>query len=181
MKFKPKKENHVLRIWLDITMLLWMLGLAVKEWYFYSLLVSIMSMSIFFYYIFLEYRVKKWTKTEGKCKDFYIQKLIVWNGGRNLTTRFRPFLLYEYIVGSNTYHNKALSILDDDYAKMEEKNAKALISHHSKNETLTVYYNPNNPEESVLLPEFSFGKKFELYVFLFFGITLLLKVMYYLV
>lgn len=182
MKLKNNSQNrrefHVLDfLFWHFFSIFWMVGIAIvsKGFYVVPLLLGLLYVGIFMYYMALLYSIKRWKKTTGKCNRYYIENFEVQNSGRNINTWYRPYCSYKYIVNEK-YSNDQLSLSDSDYASRTEREAMDLINQ----EKITVYYNPKNPMESVLLRKFSSKRMTIIWGLLFFGITLLLRVFLYL-
>jgi len=174
---KEHIEFHILAmLFFPILAPLWSLGMIMKDWSIYSLIIASIFGFIFLFHWKYFYRVRGWQKVEGKYHQFRIDRIDVFDGiVWGTIDRYRPSFKYTYSVDGYTYGNDKLSLLDKDYDMGSREDASKLVKINQKEKTLPVYYNPKNPQESMLLPSFSGGKKLQLYIFLFFSITLILK------
>lgn len=170
-----KKEFHYLSFFLWIPFFpLWFIGM-VGELAF-SLELATLFLSIHLYHLIFVFRIRNWKKTQGNYYDLRIYKFLVAYGSGMLATKmYRPSFEYSYEVNGITYQNNKLGILKKDHEIGSEEEARKVVKVDKKKHTLTVYYNPKNPQESMLLPFFSLRKRLQLYTLLFFASTLTIK------
>jgi hypothetical protein len=94
------------------------------------------------------YQSTKWSKVEGFVLSSTYEKI----EGKRPT--YRPNIIYEFQLTDKKYESNKVSY---DGAKTQfyrEDVAKAFAVQFSKGPT-SVYYNPNNPKQSVLIPGYS--------------------------
>jgi len=65
---------------------------------------------------------------------------------RSIRKKQRVHISYEYSVQGATYKNSRVNFQDDKSSK------KTISSKYNVGDSLPVYYNPENPEQSVLMP-----------------------------
>jgi len=78
---------------------------------------------------------------------------------------FYPRIKYDYQVEDQNYMGSKYKLLD---SSMSKRKVYELISHFIEGDIITAYYNPEKPEESVLIT----GVQKYLYIFLVIGIGL---------
>jgi len=153
---------------------LWGLGML-RNWSPESLFIAIFFLLIYIYHLTLFYRVKNWLPIEGSYDDFFIIFIVIRGARYAPDNMYRPSFNYSYQVDGITYKNDRLGIFKQDHEVGSEEEAQRVVRVNKKKHTLTVYYNPKNPQESMLLAFFSFRKRLQLYTLLFFASTLILK------
>lgn len=181
MLHKKKTEIHFLPIWLFITSIFWFAGMMIGKLYIASSFFAFISAYIYFWHLFKLYKAKKWEKTEGVIVNHKVDKFDVENGSRGTVERYRPYYLYEYTVNGKTYKNDQLGVLKKDFSEPKEfvRLVEQKIQKNSKKLTVTIYYDPTQPENSILINEFSSGRTFLVYVYLFSTITFFIRVILY--
>jgi len=172
---QKKKELDIVSFLLGIPFFpLWIVGM-IRDLSFSLQLVTLFLL-IYFYHIVILLKVKNWQKIEGNYYDFIVYKFWAAYGTKMFATKmYRPSFTYSYQVDGITYKNDRLGIFKKDHEVGSEEEAQRVVRVNKKKHTLTVYYNPKNPQESMLLPFFSFRKRLQLYTLLFFASTLILK------
>jgi Protein of unknown function (DUF3592) len=66
----------------------------------------------------------------------------------NTTTVFRPTIVYEYIVGDQTYRSDRVGFTGRRYTASSQ--AESFLHLYIISDTVIVYYNPNDPQRAVL-------------------------------
>ena len=69
--------------------------------------------------------------------------------GRQRTTDFRVEISYEYVVDDQRFENDVVRF---DQGNLSTAEKELLVSTHAEGSRVVVYYNPDNPNESVLVP-----------------------------
>ena len=119
-----------------------------------------------------------WPHTNGKVVSSSIIKSTPSRTGNSPagSLTFQADIEYEYIVKNKTLKNYRISY--GDFGSSDESLAKGIVSRYPIGKMVTVYYEPDNPSESVLEPEGT--KKGSILkiivgsVFLFFGVLIAL-------
>jgi len=115
-----------------------------------------------------------WPNTNGEVVSSSIKKSVSSGSSSRSATSltFHADIEYEYIVENQNYKNHRISY--GDYGSSDESLAKELKNRYPVGKTVTVYYKPDDPSESVLEPKGtnkgSILKFIVGAVFLFFGI-----------
>jgi hypothetical protein len=86
-----------------------------------------------------------WPETQGKVISCEVKRVPSSKG----PSKFQPVISYSYSVNSVEYTSNRYS---STMARGSSQWAKEVIGKHPKNSSIQVYYNPNNPTESVLDP-----------------------------
>ena len=113
---------------------------------------------------------KSWTATKGEITRVLI---IAHKDGEQVRSatlehhdgqegiRFRLIPYYKYTVNSNTYTNSRVKLMENRKDGVNRlKEARKQAKEFENRTDLTVYFNPTNPEESLLEPGLSFGDWF---------------------
>ncbi|MBL4761986.1 MAG: DUF3592 domain-containing protein [Gammaproteobacteria bacterium] len=69
--------------------------------------------------------------------------------------RYRVSVSYDYVLGSKSYYGRVIQFSMSDFR--DEVKAKAVADKYPKGDHVTVYYEPENPDKSVLEPGGSGG------------------------
>jgi hypothetical protein len=106
------------------------------------------------------YRATKWPHVQGRVVSAGVEKL---EGGKRTT--WRPNVTYEYAVNRTEYSSN--TIKPTRVALTIDEPARKVVSRYSVGSRVTVYYDPDDPAQSLLEPEVPW----ESYVFLMFGLV----------
>ncbi|MEO1246439.1 MAG: DUF3592 domain-containing protein [Pseudomonadota bacterium] len=77
-----------------------------------------------------------------------VKGLIVQSALRDKHTDCIVRVVYEYVVGEQSYRNDVVRF---DQAEITVREKEALVSSHPVGRTVSVYYNPDEPGQSVLV------------------------------
>jgi hypothetical protein len=102
---------------------------------------------------FIEFREGQqslsWPVAEGIVYSAHIETHHDDEGG----VSYSPRIAYHYSVTSNTYSgNRIRAVKGTDAAGRNYSKTKLLVDSHQPGSTVRVFYNPNQPESSVLVP-----------------------------
>jgi len=97
------------------------------------------------YQIIVANRSLAWPSTLGKVARAYVAPY-----GGNARGYYRTVVTYTYEVGGRIYQSHQLAIVESYTNQLNE--AQAMVSHFSSGSTVTVYYNPDDPSNAVLMP-----------------------------
>lgn len=111
---------------------------------------------------------QKWENTEGTL--LYKKAAIDNPYARELVWSYFPYIKYSFNVKGRTYTSDHVAYYRELKNKPEQ--IETFISELSE-PSLTVYYNPQNPNESVLIPDMPLHRKLFWYFFLLIGIIAL--------
>ena len=93
-------------------------------------------------------KTKYWPKTTGVITQSYIET----KRTRTRHTYYQVKVSYEYQLGSRTYKGKNI-LKNEDYLSFEYKStADQALSEFPVGKTISVYYSPGNPQDSLLKP-----------------------------
>jgi len=113
------------------------------------------------------YRMQSWPGTQG----YLISASLDSHHSDNSTT-YTAKALYQYQVAGHSYENDRVAIHagGDNIGDFQETTGRMLQSHFSSRQSVMVYYNPNDPADSVLIREQRWEMiGFELIFFVAFG------------
>lgn len=122
--------------------------------------------------VFLYFRHKKeaeesqnWASTLGTITKTYMRQEVSYETSNTI---YYPTIEYEYEYRGTTYTGSRInfggSSGNSNYRKSEE-----ILAQYPINKTITVYYDPNNPEEAVLEQKMGTGGKVMLIVGILFA------------
>lgn len=175
---KKKIEIHFLAFGTFITFALWLTGIINGKLYIFSIFLIFIYTYVYIWHLLKLYKVKKWKKIQGDILKHKVDNFDVSDGSKRVVERYRPYYLYEYVVNGKKYKNDQLGILVKDFSEPKEfvKLVEQKIEKDSKKGIINIYYNPSQPKNSVLINEFSSGRMLLVYMYLFFAITLFVRV-----
>jgi len=181
MMNKKKIEIHFLAFGTFITFALWLTGIMNGKLYIFSIFLIFIYTYVYFWHLLKFYKVKKWKKIQGDILKHKVNNFDVSDGSKRVVERYRPYYLYEYVVNGKQYKNDQLGILAKDFSEPKEfvKLVERKIQKNLKKSTVTIYYDPTQPENSILINEFSSGRMLLVYMYLFFAVTLFIRVILY--
>lgn len=105
-------------------------------------------------------KTKKWNSVKGKVLSSNIDSIKYV--GEDADQLYKARVEYQYSVNGESYSSR--KIFYGDYLRSNIPwRAKKIIKKYAKDETVTVYYNPEKPKESVL----EIGVNFVVYKTLF--------------
>lgn len=111
---------------------------------------------------------QKWENTEG---TLLYKKVAIDNPyAREMVWSYFPYIKYSFNVKGRTYTSDHVAYYRELKSKPEQ--IETFISKLSE-PNLIVYYNPQNPNESVLIPDMPLHRKIFWYFFLLIGIIAL--------
>ena len=108
---------------------------------------------------------KEWPTSEGTVISTEVEERHEYNEDGE-SVYYYPRVHYDYRVGDHVYHGFKYKLMN---VSMSKRKAHEFISNFMPGDTLTVYYDPEKPTESVMQP----GAQQYLYVFLAIGIGLI--------
>jgi len=154
--------NATFFIWIPILVLIYT-GFPEKLAFFavWLFIAAIVNAYFLVPYLLKMYAVKEWKKVQGTCHSVGIRKIMMLGESRGgPVERYRPYCSYRYEVDGVRYSSSRLSLIDKDFAYAKEHliNAERLIKKDSRAKTVTVYVNPDNPADAMLVPRISLGK-----------------------
>lgn len=158
-------EINFLSFWIYFSIYCSITFFVVDYFYYLALLLGIFNIIIFIYYYQKLYFSKKWVKTEGLYKKYYLENVRFIIFSHYSGYHYRPYCLYMYEVDGKTYKNDRLCILNKDFLTHEQfkKNAHYIVGKNSRTKEVDVYYNPKKPNESILVKGASSSKMIVLY------------------
>ena len=94
----------------------------------------------------------EWPATPGKVLSVMVEqdKPIISDISRNPTISYRAALQYCYTVGEHTYGSRHRTFNDDVISYSSVEKAQAAMKNFHVGQIVQVYYDPNNPRNSVL-------------------------------
>ena len=106
------------------------------------------------YYYFQQRRKAQtssgWPATEGKIVRSWVKTSTSWDSDyRTRTTAYYPAVQYEYTVLGKTYTGSRISF-GGTAGKSTRRAAEAALEGYPVGASVTVYYNPHNPQDAVL-------------------------------
>ena len=113
--------------------------------------------------------IQKWKNTDG---TLLYKKVAIDNPyAREMVWSYFPYIKYSFNVKGRTYTSDHVAYYRELKSKPEQ--IENFISELTE-PNLTVYYNPQNPNESVLIPNMPLHRKIFWYFFLLIGISSLI-------
>jgi len=109
---------------------------------------------------------KKWKNTEGEV--LYTKVAIDNPYAREMVWSYFPYIKYSFNVKGRIYTSDHVAYYRELRSRPQQ--IETFLSNLSE-PNLTVYYNPQNPKESVLIPDMPLHRKLFWYFFLFIGIS----------
>ena len=92
---------------------------------------------------------QNWSSTEGKITESYIRRDMGVNGDGIMQILYYPEVRYEYEFMGIEYTGQQISFgANTGYSY--QKKTQAILSKYPLGANITVYYNPNAPEDAVL-------------------------------
>ena len=146
-------------IWFETSLILIVVGFIVKEFYLLLYFIGTIHIFIFFHHFYLSRKLQNWIKTEGIYEVYYLKKVSIINASRNIQEKYQPYCEYNYCIDNKKYFSHTLSIIKNDFSFHKEFLAEANMAVKRKSEMkkVTLYYNPKNYSESVLVRGMSSG------------------------
>jgi hypothetical protein len=93
-------------------------------------------------------KLQKWQSAQGTVTGSRVVGYSFRAGSKGRTvTNYEPFVYYEYQVAETTYHNNRLNFSSGYF---NQQRAKQIAESYPKDLQVTVYYDPEDPYESVL-------------------------------
>ena len=120
------------------------------------LLVTVFAMSFSYNTTRLAKAVQNWPSVDGVVIKSEVVEL-----HSDDNTTYKPKLTYQYQVGNKTYTNDRLEIVNIGYSFKSD--AETLIKAHPVDSKVTVYYDPEEPGESLLDKSYNNTGRFFLY------------------
>ncbi|MDR0232143.1 MAG: DUF3592 domain-containing protein [Dysgonamonadaceae bacterium] len=105
--------------------------------------IGIILIVRFIYIFILSKRTKKWEITKGEIISSKIQESLDFGAG------YRAVIRYKYTIEEKEYLSNRI-FYGDSIQKNSPKSAKTLVNKYINGEKVTVYYNPQYPNKSVL-------------------------------
>lgn len=106
-----------------------------------------------------------WPSVQGKVIDARLEEQKSTDLDDNLSIHYRPVVTYQYEIGGQTYASNRTGVIPMNY---DQKTAQKKLDAFPMGSALTVFYNPENPEEALLNPS-----KTTANIFLIIGIVVL--------
>lgn len=101
----------------------------------------------FFYLFYMSKKTKMWNAVKGKVLSSNIDSIKYV--GEDAAQSYKARVEYQYSVNGESYSSKRIFYGDYLRSNMPWR-AKKIIKKYAKDEMVTVYYNPQNPKDSVL-------------------------------
>ena len=122
--------------------------------------------------IVLYLQSKRWMRTEGQILFAGVdsQTSIEVDGPH---TTYQAKVIYRYTVSGNTYDHNQIAFNSDLRTENYQKQAE-IASQYAPGEAVTVYYNPNHPENAIIERKIFSVLVHIMMVLIFFGISLLI-------
>ena len=138
-----------------------------------SSLIGLVITLIGFYYLFKSKESKSWDSTEGEILTSDVIKEFNNNSeGNNLM--YKPEICYSFSVNGQQFISNKIRIMFN-FSTNWSTRAYRLVKKYPINSKVTVFYDANNPEDSVLEP----GIKFEIIVMIIIGFLITLISFYF--
>ena len=99
-------------------------------------------------------RARKWPTTEGRVLESQVTKETSYDDGSSSTT-YGAEISYRYEVDGEEYNSKRRSFAD--YRSSNLRRAEKIVARYVPGGLVTVYYRPDQPDDSVLEPGMSAG------------------------
>ncbi len=107
-----------------------------------------------------------WSQIDGviltsEVREYTVKKSVHYDDGRQSTTsepEYEPSMLYRYSVGDVEMQGYRIAIGNSGYS--DRAQAQIIVDKYPQGEDIQVYYDPDNPESSLLepgLPSFPWG------------------------
>lgn len=111
-----------------------------------------------------------WPSTEGKIISSRVESKISTNSGKQRisTTSYFADIMHEYTVRDKEYSSKIISF--GNYNSSDRSRAEEIVNRYPDGKKIQVFYNPSDPDNSVLEP----GIPISIYVFIAIGVLLLI-------
>lgn len=90
-----------------------------------------------------------WPSVQGQVVDTHVDHSARSDADGDMVDSYNPMVNFTYQVGGNTYHGDKVSYSPQRSFDSEAK-AQAALQRYPVGGSVTVYYNPANPSESVL-------------------------------
>lgn len=87
-----------------------------------------------------------WTSTSGTVTGTEVR--IEYYSGKGAHYEYYPDIQYYYSTGDEVYYAKATAPIDGYYGSYA--GAQSYLDHYPSDSSITVYYDPNDPSDSVL-------------------------------
>lgn len=88
---------------------------------------------------------ESWPKADGVVKESEVR-----SDEDSGWTRFKAYVLYEFTVEGKKYTSSSINY--DSMSRSERPAVEQLVKRYPKGQPVTVYYQPEDPSESVLEP-----------------------------
>jgi hypothetical protein len=105
--------------------------------------------------VFEAYNSKNWPTTEGTITSSYVHKREGSPSDKNKQPTYHVKINYEYTVDGTRYTGERIRFTDN--ADRGRDKAKGLADEYFADQTVTVYYNPEDPGIAILKPGFVFS------------------------
>jgi hypothetical protein len=90
---------------------------------------------------------RTWPSTEGRIVDSRVEAKTL--PGDRPNTRFAPRITYEYVVNGRVYQSQRIAFRETFWS-LAPQSAQASAARYPAGAHVTVYYDPEHPEETVL-------------------------------
>ena len=88
-----------------------------------------------------------WLETKGKITSSKV--ISKWQGGKQGRTRYLPEIIYQYSVKNDFFSGEKISAFPATFREVGP--AQEIVNQFQMGTTVTVFYNPVNPHESLLI------------------------------
>ncbi|HDS08103.1 MAG TPA: DUF3592 domain-containing protein [Bacteroides sp.] len=118
----------------------------------FSLFVSLIGLVMIVSALLSMYKARKtefWRQATGKVLESDVAKNIRSTGGNTKTTTYRPEICYNYQVDDQEYVSDRIGVTGS-YSSSSPAKAYRITTKYPVDKEVTVYYDPNKPDQSVL-------------------------------
>jgi hypothetical protein len=138
-----------------------------------NFIISILGVVVVLTTLFDLYRAlacRSWSTTQGVITMASAEIISAYQQTRKLhSTKNQTLFYYDYTVNGEKYLGARIFFGDTFLSLFSFAAAKSAITKYKEGQTVTVYYNPNNPANSVLEP----GVKWQALAALVLGVLLI--------
>lgn len=120
-------------------------------WPFIIIYIALIICITYFGFISIpkSFKTKNWIEVSGKVTDSHLVKTQKTHRSGKRITAFSANIHYEYIIDGQTYSGSKNRF--SERSLNGEKIKQTMLERFPIGATVPVYYNPNNPNESVLV------------------------------
>jgi hypothetical protein len=133
--------------------------------------------SVSLYWLFLSMQTYRWMHIKGSVKS---SEIFEREPGtiRGAYPFYKISITYFYEYNGKKYVSHKIGILNNDFTFYKYDKAAKFLNKLIQNETINIWINPHNPEESILVQGCSHEKTKHILGYFFFGTLLVLSGIY---